>query len=144
MTNPQAIGAVERLCAAVNAYDLDTLADCFTANYRNETPAHPGRSFTGTAQVRRNWERIFVGLPDVSARIVDTVVAGDTVWSEWEMNGTRPDGTPEMMRGVIIFETCADRLDSARFYLEQVDAGTDGHDGAVGRLIDDHAEGPVT
>ena len=141
MAGTEGLETVHRLCAAVNAHDLDTLVDCFTASYRNETPAHPGRSFTGTAQVRRNWERIFAGLPDISARLVDTVEDGDTVWSEWEMTGTRPDGTPEMLRGVVIFGTSPARLSWARFYLEQVDASTGGHDGAVSRLVDDQAPG---
>lgn len=144
MARNEGLETVHRLCAAVNAHDLDKLVDCFTASYRNETPAHPGRSFTGTAQVRRNWERIFAGLPDIDARLVDTVEDGDTVWSEWEMSGTRPDGTREVLRGVIIFGTTAGRLSWARFYLEQVDASTGGPDGALSRLINDQAPGSAS
>ncbi len=144
MASTEGLETVHRLCAAVNAHDLDKLVDCFTASYRNETPAHPGRSFTGTSQVRRNWERIFTGLPDITARLVDTVEDGDTVWSEWEMSGTRPDGTPEVLRGVVIFGTTAGRLSWARFYLEQVDASNGGHDGAVGRLVYDQAAGSAS
>lgn len=128
---------LQQLCDAVNTHDLDAVVGCFSETYRNDTPAHPGRSFTGTAQVRRNWERIFAGLPDITADIRAAVVDGDAIWSEWEMTGTRPDGTPEALRGVIIFGVNAEQLDSARFYLEPVDAGTDGHDGAVGRLVGD-------
>ena len=38
---------------------------------------------------------------------------------------------------MIIFGTDGDRLSSARFYLERVDSGEDGHDGAIGRVIGD-------
>jgi len=132
---------LQRLRDAVNAHDLHAVAACFTETYRNETPAHPGRSFTGTEQVRRNWERIFAGLPDITAHIRASLADGDTIWSEWEMSGSRPDGTTQALRGVIIFGAAGDRMDSARFYLEPVDAGADGHDGAVGRLVGDPVAG---
>lgn len=128
---------LHRLCAAVNDHDLDALADCFTSTYENETPAHPGRSFSGTEQVRRNWGRIFASFPDVRARVVDVVRDGAAIWSEWELAGSHPDKRVAMMRGVIIFEVTGDRFSSSRFYLEQVDDGADGHDGAVSRLIDE-------
>lgn len=135
--SPTPVASIERLRQAVNAHDLEAVVGCFTANYRNETPAHPGRGFTGTAQVRTNWSRIFAGLPDIEAELLQTSVAGETIWSEWDMHGTRPDGIPEAMRGVIIFGMDGDRLSSARFYLERVDSGDDGHDGAIGRVIGD-------
>ncbi len=135
---------LQRLCDAVNTHDLDAVVACFTDTYRNETPAHPGRSFAGTAQVRRNWERIFAGLPDITAHVLAAVAHGDAIWSEWEMKGTRPDGTTGMLRGVIIFVVAGAQLASARFYLEPVDAGADGHDGAVGRLVGDHVTGSST
>ena len=92
------VASIERLRQAVNAHDVDAVVGCFTANYRNETPAHPGRGFTGTAQVRLNWSRIFAGIPDIEAEVVQTSVVGETIWSEWDMHGTRLDGTPEAMR----------------------------------------------
>jgi len=50
---------VERLRVASNEHNLPALVGCFAADYRNETPAHPERGFTGRDQVRRNWEQIF-------------------------------------------------------------------------------------
>jgi hypothetical protein len=47
---------VERLREAANNHDPDGVAACFTSDYRNETPAHPARSFTGRDQVRKNQE----------------------------------------------------------------------------------------
>src|SRR5690348_382447 len=48
-----------RLQQATESHDLDALVDCFDPGYRNETPAHPGRSFEGVEQVRANWSQIF-------------------------------------------------------------------------------------
>lgn len=75
----------------------------------------------GAAQVRRNWTQLFAGIPDLTARILDSAVAGKTMWTEWEMSGTRRDGGAHLMRGVIIFQVAASRIASARFYLEPVD-----------------------
>jgi ketosteroid isomerase-like protein len=125
---------VERLAAATNAHDVDAVERCFAENYVNETPVHPARGFTGRAQVRRNWEQIFRGVPDISSRVSWTA-DGETVWSEWEMTGTRLDGTPHEMRGVVIFGVRDGAAIWARFYLEPVDRSTDGVDAAVRRAI---------
>jgi ketosteroid isomerase-like protein len=94
---------IERLSRATNEHDLEALADCFASDYRNETPAHPARGFAGRSQVRKNWEQIFANVPDITAEVLRCAVDGDTVWSEWEMRGTRRDGTEHLMRGVVIF-----------------------------------------
>ncbi len=57
------------------------------------------------------------------------------------MRGTRPDGDAHVMRGVVIFGVAGDEASWARFYLEPMDAGADGIDGAVGRFVSDSAEG---
>ena len=92
---------LEQLLGAVNAHDLDRLVSCFADDYLNETPAHPQRGFQGSDQVRTNWSQIFAGVPDLRAVVPRTAVDGDTVWTEWDISGTRPDGTAFLMRGVI-------------------------------------------
>ena len=114
---------LDRLCRATNAHDIDAIVDCFRDDYRNETPAHPDRSFVGNDQVRRNWEMILSAVPDLHAEVTNSVVDGSTVWSEWEQRGTRPDGNAHAMRGVIIFEVEDGLAVSARFYLEPVEDG---------------------
>lgn len=133
---------VERLRAATNAHDLDAIADCFSETYRNETPAHPGRGFTGRAQVRSNWQQILAAVPDVTAEVLREAVDDDVIWSEWEMRGTRRDGHPHLMRGVIIFGIADNKATWARFYLEPVDAGDEGADAAVQRIVG--SESPAT
>ena len=130
----------QRLASAVNDHDLDVLAECFAADYRNETPAHPGRGFLGRSQVRENWARIFAGVPDITADVLRTSVGGDddgdAIWSEWEMRGTRPDGAEHLMRGVIIFGVEGEQATWARFYLEPVDPGEGGVAAAIGHIVE--------
>ena len=114
---------VHRLAAAVNAHDLDAVVGCFASDYRNDTPVHPERGFTGREQVRRNWEQIFAGVPDVRASVLRVSADADTAWSEWEHTGTRRDGSAHLMRGVVIFGVVDDAASWARFYLEPVQAG---------------------
>ena len=125
---------IERLSGAVRRHDLDALVACFADDYRNETPAHPARSFVGQAQVRRNWEQIFAAVPDLTAEV--TWVADDrAVWSEWEMRGTRRDGGAHLMRGVVIFGLRDGQSAWARFYLEPVEQGGGDVNDAVRRTV---------
>jgi ketosteroid isomerase-like protein len=112
---------VERLLEAINAHDLEAMVACFADDYVNEWPAHPQRGFRGSEQVRRNWSQIFSGVPDLRARLPRMVVDGDTVWTEWDLSGTRPDGAAHLMRGVSIFGVAGGRLAWVRFYLEPVE-----------------------
>jgi ketosteroid isomerase-like protein len=130
-----ALGIVERLVATTNAHDLETLVDCFAPDYVNETPTHPARGFRGREQVRRNWTTIFDAVPDITARVIAAAVDGDRVWSEWEMTGTRRDGTPHAMAGVIIFGVAGNQIVSARFYPEPVETASGDVDAAINRLM---------
>lgn len=130
------------LAQATNVHDLDALVDCFDPAYRNETPAHPNRGFQGREQVRANWQQIFAVVPDLYASVLRWAVSGSEVWSEWEMTGTRLDGSRHLMRGVIIFGVQDRRATSARFYLEPVDAtSATSADQAVRRQV--HADIPT-
>jgi ketosteroid isomerase-like protein len=133
---------VQRLRVATNAHDLEALVACFSDDYRNETPAHPGRSFEGRSQVRANWTQIFAGVPDITAEVTASVVDGDVVWTEWDMKGTRRDGVRHRMRGVIVFGTADDVITWARFYLEPVDSYGENADQAVRRLVPTGSGGP--
>ena len=125
---------VNRLTDAVNTHDLEALTACFAEDYRNETPAHPARGFRGRAQVRRNWEQIFAAVPDLTAE-AHSIADSDSVWSEWEMRGTRRDGSPHLMRGVVIFGVEGTEATWARFYLEPVQEGGGDVDEAVRRAV---------
>ena len=93
-----------RLQRAINKHDLDALASCFAVDYVNDAPVHPSRSFVGRDQVRKNWVQIFAAVPDIKADLLCCTRAGDTVWTEWEMAGTRIDGRRHLMRGVSVMK----------------------------------------
>ena len=127
----EGLETIDRLMGATNRHDLDALVACFAEDYVNETPAHPARGFRGRAQVRRNWEQIFAFVPDIEAQVIRGSVDGEVVWSEWEMHGTRRDGTAHRMAGVIVFGVIDDLIYWARFYLEPVDTSEATVDDAV-------------
>jgi ketosteroid isomerase-like protein len=132
---------VQRLVQATNAHDLDAMVDCFTVDYRNQTPAHPAQGFVGREQVRKNWEQIFRFVPDISVRVLRCRSDGDMVWSEWEMAGTRRDGSAHLMTGVILFGVREGQASWARFYLEPVEAAGVDVNGAVRQNVGAEATG---
>lgn len=126
---------IQRIRVAINGHDLEALASCFAADYVNETPVHPQRSFRGRAQVRRNWEQIFEGVPDIGAELIRSTTDGDTAWSEWELSGRRLDGSPFRMRGVAIYGVADDEAVWCRFYLEPVDEGGNDINAATSQVV---------
>jgi ketosteroid isomerase-like protein len=134
-TSSSGLALVERLRDAVNRHDLEALAGCFAPDFLNETPVHPARSFHGREQVRRNWAQIFAGVPDIEAQVLRSSFDAASAWTEWEMQGTRRDGTPHLMRGVSIFGVGDDQFTSVRFYLEPVEDGGVTVDAAVRQAV---------
>jgi ketosteroid isomerase-like protein len=127
--------AAVRLQQAVNHHDLNALADCFAPDFVNETPLHPARSFRGREQVRKNWAQIFAAVPDMKADLLGSAHDGNTVWTEWELSGTRLDGARHLMRGVSVFRIEDGVIASVRFYLEPVEQGGAGVDAAVQEVL---------
>ena len=127
-------GIFERLTAAQNAHDARAMAQCFATDYDSVQPAHPGREFTGRAQVEANWTAVFAGVPDFRAELVDSAVAGDRHWGEFDWRGTHTDGSPFGMRGVIVATVRNDLLAAARLYMEPVDRSEADIDTAVREL----------
>ena len=118
---PDPLETIERIRAAISDHDLDALERCFAEDYVNETPIHPSRGFQGRNQVRKNWQRIFSEVPDIAARVTRRSSEAETAWSEWEMRGTRHDGSSLVMRGVGIFGVRDGQAQWCRFYLDVVD-----------------------
>jgi ketosteroid isomerase-like protein len=121
---------------ATNTRSVSRVAACFADDYVNQTPAHPGRGFTGKDQVCRNWTQIFAGVPDHTATLVASAQDGETVWTEWSMRGTRVDGAAHRMCGPIVFTVRDGLATAARFYLEPVeDHGGGDADTTIQRLL---------
>jgi ketosteroid isomerase-like protein len=126
-----ALTTVTRLVAATNAHDLEQVVACFAPDYQLTSPLHPARSFRGQDQVRRNWTQIFAGVPDITARLVAHALDGATIWTEWEMSGTRRDGKAHLMRGVFVFGVEDGLIQTGRMFLEVVDESSVDMDAAV-------------
>jgi ketosteroid isomerase-like protein len=121
----------QRLCAAMNAHDIDAFADCFAEDYSSEQPVHPARSFRGRAQARQNWSAMFAGVPDFHAELVRGTAADGVEWSEWCWHGTHADGTTLDMAGMIVAGVRDGRIAWARLYFEPVEAHGEGIDAVV-------------
>jgi ketosteroid isomerase-like protein len=132
-TTSSGLALAARLREAVNTHDLDAMVKCFAVDFVNDTPVHPARSFRGRDQVRKNWAQIFAAVPNLEAEMIASADTGDTVWTEWDMRGTRVDGAEHHMRGVSIFEISNGELASVRFYLEPVEQSGIGVAVALGR-----------
>jgi ketosteroid isomerase-like protein len=131
MTGPEFL---TRLCEATNAHDVARIEACFAEDYVNVTPCHPARGFVGKEQVRRNWTAILAAVPDLVAEVGGWAEDGPRIWSEWEMRGTRRDGVPHLMRGVLVFTVRDGLATHLRFFLEPVDDAQVDADQAVARL----------
>ncbi len=126
---------LDRLVHAVNTHGLQILVGCFAEDYVNRTPAHPERGFLGRDQVRSNWVHIFAAVPDVRADVLRFTTDGPSVWTEWELSGTRVDASLFLMAGVVIFEVPAGTaIAAATFYLEPVEHLSGSADQAVRRV----------
>ena len=115
---------MNRLRSAMNAHDLDAFVACFAPDYDSQQPAHPGRAFRGSDQVRKNWAGVFAGVPDFTAELVLSAVADEGVEvGEWRWHGTYTDGSPFAMHGVIVTGIQDDRIAWARLYMEPLEEG---------------------
>jgi ketosteroid isomerase-like protein len=114
--------AVERLRDAANAHDAQQLTSPFAEDYQSTQPLHPGRGFSGSAQVLENWSSVFDGVPDFNAELVASSVNGEVEWGEWLWQGHHVDGSPFAMRGVTILVVRDCLIAEGRLYLEPVDA----------------------
>ena len=115
---------MNRLRAAMNAHDLDAFVACFASDYDSAQPAHSGRAFRGSDQVRKNWEGVFAGVPDFTAELLLATTADDGVEiGEWRWHGTYTDSSPFGMRGVIVAGIRHDQIAWARLYMEPVEQG---------------------
>ena len=125
---------LERLTDAQNAHDVDLFASCFAGDYRSEQPVHPGREFSGRAQVHENWSSVFAGVPDFRAQLLATCRDGDVEWGEVSWHGHHADGATFAMRGVIIATVRNELIAAARLYVEPVDQREEDIGAAVRQL----------
>jgi ketosteroid isomerase-like protein len=111
----------ERLLEALNVHDLESQLALFNEDYRSEQPVHPARAFSGRAQVRENWSKLYESISDFRAELVRLAVVGEEEWGEWIWRGTKEDGTPLEERGVTIMGIRDGQIAWGRLYLEETE-----------------------
>jgi ketosteroid isomerase-like protein len=119
MGDPRAL--MDRLTAAQNEHDLESMLACFHEDYRSEQPLFPARTFQGVDQVRANWSGLLDAMPDFHAEVLRSAVDRDTAFVEVRWTGTKADGTPLEERGVIIMGIRDDRICWGRLYVDEVE-----------------------
>jgi ketosteroid isomerase-like protein len=124
----------ERLLEALNSHDAERMAALFADDYESAQPTHPGRAFSGRAQVLKNWTTVFEGVPDLVADLVSFSISGNTEWTEWYWHGRHVDGSLYATRGVIILIVRDDLIAEARLYMEPVETSGEGIDTVVREL----------
>jgi len=96
--------ALEELCDAFNAHDIDRIMALFVDDCVLEMPrgSEPwGSRFEGKSNVRAALAGRFEGLPDVHYGSAEHFVdpAADTGMSKWTLTGTARDGTRREVHG---------------------------------------------
>ena len=124
-----------KLNRAFNTHDINLLMECFDEDYSSEQPVHPDRSFQGHDQVRKNWASNFDEMPDFSAHLLRHAISNNSLWTEWEWQGTRQDKSKLLMSGVIIMGIEKDKIKWGRLYVEPVDISGKGIDAAVKEVM---------
>jgi len=132
---------LDQLVTSTNAHDLDALVDCFAVDYEHTDPAHPVRSFTGAAQVHKNWAALFAAVPDIHLDVQQRVLSGESFWLEGRQVGTRRDGQPMDNQMVFIAHVSGGRIASAHIYVTPVEQAGPDIDAVIGGLTGAGAAG---
>jgi limonene-1,2-epoxide hydrolase len=124
-TNTSPLAVVQRIQRAVNEHDLDALGECFDLDYQSEQPMRPDHAFRGREQMRKNWTQIFGAVPDIHAEVLRCAVDGDTIWTEWDLQGTQRDGSPWHSVMITIAGVQHDQVAWMRLFMDVVRTGDD-------------------
>jgi ketosteroid isomerase-like protein len=125
---------LDRLFEVLNSHDAERMATLFAEDYASSQPVHPGRGFSGRAQVAKNWTALFDAVPDFTADVVSSSITGNVEWGEWNWHGRHLDGSPFAARGVTIMVIRDGLIAEARLYMEPVETADEDIDAAVREL----------
>ena len=124
-----------KLKDAFNTHDINSLIGCFDGDYYSEQPVHPDRTFRGQEQVKKNWSSNFDEMPDFSAHLFRHAISNNTIWAEWEWQGTRQDKSRLLMRGVTIMGIEDGKIKWGRLYVDPVEESGKGIEAAVKEVM---------
>lgn len=97
---------LERLFSAFNRHDGAGVVACMTDDVVFEAAAGPeafGRRFTGAADVKAAFERVWTEMKDASWTCTRHSVFADRALSEWIFRATQPDGSQIEAEGCDLF-----------------------------------------
>jgi len=111
---------VSEFLAAFNRRDVDGIMalmsdDCI---YESPSPAPDGTQLIGQQAVRKAWEQLFQGRPDVVFDGEETFIAGDRAVARWIMRWTA-DGKEQHVRGLDIFRVEGGKITNKLAYLKR-------------------------
>lgn len=124
-----------KLKDAFNRHDIESLSECFDEGYYSEQPVHPDRTFQGQEQVKKNWSSNFNEMSDFSAQLLRHSISDNSIWAEWEWQGTRRDKSKLLMRGVTIMGIEGGKIKWGRLYVEPVEMSGKGIEAAVEEVM---------
>ena len=124
-----------KLKNAFNTHDIELLIECFDKSYSSEQPVHPDRTFNGQEQVKKNWASNFNEMPDFSVHLLRHAISNNSIWAEWEWQGTRQDKSRLLMRGVTIMGVEGGKIKWGRLYVEPVETNGKGIEAAVEEVM---------
>lgn len=104
---------LERLFDAFNRHDGAGVMACMTDDVVFEAAGGPeafGRRFSGAAEVRAAFERVWTDLPDVSWTCSRHSVLEDRGLSEWIFRATQADGRRIEVEGCDLFVFAGERI----------------------------------
>lgn len=134
VSTPTPTQILEQLVGSTNSHDLDGLVECFATDYELTDPVHPRRSFTGAAQVRKNWSTFFSAVPDIHLDVQQQAVTDNGFWLEARQVGTRRDGVQLDAQMVFIAGVSDGRITRAHMYVAPVESGGPDIDTAIGAI----------
>ena len=67
-------------------------------------------------------ETLFKAFPEMHAQVTARVHSGEEIWGEWEFRSDDGNNPEFWQRGVIVVVAQGDVIESARFYMEPVEA----------------------
>jgi hypothetical protein len=65
---------------------------------------------------------VCTALPDIRAEVLRSTASSDEIWSEWVMTGTKPDGSAQVFRGMVMMDTRDGLIAHTRFYVQPADS----------------------
>ena len=97
---------IDRLFAAFNAHDADSVMDCFAPDAVFFTAAGAeacGQRLQGHDAIRAAFIGVWTGMPDVQWRVYRSRMLADEAVTEWLFTGTRTDGARVEAEGLDLF-----------------------------------------